>query len=133
MPRGDFWKHWTERLNEGGLVNPKTGCIEWQRSINSRGYGVIYVDGKLHLAHRAAWFAKNGAWPSPDKVTDHACNNKACINVDHLRELTNSENIRRAYPVRDPETERRRALGRAAQARSRAKKKAQRGESNYVV
>lgn len=133
MPRGDHWLPWQERLAQGGLRNETTGCIEWARSKNSRGYGVIFFDGKLRLAHRAAWYAAKGAWPSPTKVLDHICNNKSCVNVKHLRELTNGENIQRAYPFKDAETERRRAMNRAACARYRAKWKTGRGESNSLV
>lgn len=133
MPRGDHWQHWTDRLASGGLLNPETGCIEWQRSKNSRGYGVIYFDGKLQLAHRAAWLAEHGSWPTPGMVTDHICSNKGCVNVKHLRELTNGENIMRAYPKRDEEHERKRARGRAAEARYRARLKAKGGGGNRLV
>ncbi|UDL14902.1 endonuclease [Arthrobacter phage Sarge] len=119
MPRGDYWKHWTERLKDGVLLNPETGCIEWQRSKNNRGYGIIYLEGKHHLAHRAAWYAQHGEWPDPEKVTDHICNNKGCINVDHLRELPNHLNLRRAIPRGNAETERRRARQRKADAKRR--------------
>lgn len=119
MARGDHWKHWTDRLAEGGITNTATGCIEWQRSKNSRGYGVIYFDGKLRLAHRAAWFHKHGEWPDPDMVTDHICNNKICVNPDHLRELMNWQNLRRAIPRGDAATEKKRAAGRRADAKRR--------------
>jgi len=133
MPRGDHWNDWRLRLTQGSEPNPETGCLEWQRSKNNRGYGVIYFDGKLHLAHRAAWFAEHGAWPADGMVTDHICENKMCVNVEHLRELTNGENIMRAHPRGDEKTEHRRALNRKAKAKYRAKLKAQGGESNSVV
>lgn len=134
MPRGDHWKHWTERLEEGGTLNPQTGCIEWHRSKNSRGYGVIYFDGKLHLAHRAAWLAKHGEWPSAEMVTDHTCDNKACINVNHLRELPNHLNIRRAIPRGDERVEHKRAGWRRADAKRRGNYRyTEGGDSNSLV
>lgn len=134
MPRGDHWKPWTQRLSEGGTSNPLTGCIEWTRSKNSRGYGVIYFDGKLHLAHRAAWLFEHGAWPDPMQVIDHICNNKACVNVGHLRELPNHLNLRRAIPRGDAATEHRRALQRRADSKRRGTYKyTERGESNSLV
>lgn len=119
-PKKSRWPSWQERLN-AGWISDSRGCWVWQRSRNNRGYGVIYFDGRLHLAHRAAWLLAHGTWPAQGMVTDHICNNKACVNPAHLRELTNSENIARAYPRGDERTERRRMANRAAKARQRAK------------
>ena len=110
---------WKERLIEYSTVNPETGCREWDRATNNRGYGVTYVEGKNQLAHRAAWYAKYGKYPRPDMVTDHICENKRCINVDHLRELPNHLNLRRAIPRGDAETEARRKRQRIADAKRR--------------
>lgn len=53
------------------------------------GYGA----DRRELAHRAAWFRKNG--PIPDgMVIHHECGNRQCVNVDHLRCLTNLEHNR---------------------------------------
>lgn len=119
MARGSAWKHWTDRLDENALPDDNSGCLEWQKSKNNRGYGVIYFDGKLHLAHRAAWLRKHGQWPDSNMVIDHICNNKSCVNVDHLRELPNHLNLRRAIPRGDAATERRRARWRKADAKRR--------------
>lgn len=112
------WATWQERLVTG-CKETACGCWEWTRSKNNRGYGVIYFDGKLHLAHRAAWLMEHGEWPRKGKVIDHICQNKSCINPSHLRELENWQNIRRAYPIDDPKIRRRRELNRAAKARCR--------------
>lgn len=95
------------------------GCHLWQRAKNNRGYGVIYFDGKLRLAHRVAWFLHFGDWPDPRLVTDHICQVKACVNVAHLRELPNHLNLRRAYARGDAQTEHRRAQWRSANAKRR--------------
>lgn len=123
MPRGDFWPHWTERLTNG-FVETESGCHEWSGSRNNKGYGVVWFDGKLRLAHRAAWLKHHGEWPTPGLVVDHICENKACIRIDHLRLLTNGANIQRAYPRGDSETEARRARWRASGDRYRARLKA---------
>ena len=132
MPRGDFWPDWRERLASGYTVTAN-GCHEWNGSKNNKGYGVIWFDGRLHLAHRAAWLAAYGAFPAPGLVTDHVCENKGCVNVAHLRELTNAENIKRAYPRGDAATERRRALNNEAKKRYRARLAAKAGGPNPVV
>jgi len=84
------------------------GCHIWQKARNSRGYGVIWHDGKVRLAHRVAWFLKHGAWPIKGLVIDHICEVKACVNADHLREMENWRNVRRGRPVGDAADEERR-------------------------
>lgn len=100
-------------------IDERTGCHVWCRACQSRGYGVVWFDGKLHLAHRVAWFRKHGAWPTEGLVLDHICENKPCVNADHLRELPNHLNLRRAYRRGDVETEARRARWRKATAKRR--------------
>lgn len=105
--------------NRFRYVVDASGCHIWQRSLNNRGYGVVWFDGKVRLAHRVAWFLEHGRWPDPDLVTDHICEVKACVNVHHLRELPNHLNLRRAIPRGDAATERRRAIWRRANAKRR--------------
>lgn len=96
------------------------GCHEWLRARQSRGYGVVWFEGKLHLAHRVAWRRAYGEWPRQGLVVDHICNNKGCINVAHLQEVPNHINLRRAHPPKeDPKAERKRAMNRRAQAKMR--------------
>ena len=71
------------------------GCVETNYSTGSHGYGQIgWHDEdrrRMALTHRVAWIAKNG--PIPEGMTvDHICRNRKCLNVEHLRLLTNSEN-----------------------------------------
>lgn len=74
----------------------EAGCHIWNRAKNNRGYGVMFHDGKVRLAHRVSWFAKHGRWPAEGMVVDHMCDVKDCVNSEHLQELTNRENILRA-------------------------------------
>lgn len=79
-----------------GWAPSSTGCRIWQRARNNRGYGVIWAEGSLRLAHRVAWLLAYGRWPAPGLVLDHMCDTKACVNVEHLREVTNRLNVLRA-------------------------------------
>lgn len=66
-------------------------CWLWTASI-SDGYGQIWVDGRLRIAHRLSWEFING--PIPDGLDlDHRCGNRKCVNPAHLRPTTRSQNM----------------------------------------
>ena len=74
-------------------------CIEWQGA-RLRGYGI-----KLgRMAHRVIWEQQVGPIPE-GLVLDHLCQNKACINVEHLEPVTQLENLRRIKTFNGNKTE----------------------------
>lgn len=81
-----------ERLAAYSAVNEANGCIEWQRHINAQGYGMVWMDGKSERSHRAAWISAHGAIPDELHVL-HKCDNRKCINLNHLFLGTNSDNV----------------------------------------
>lgn len=66
-------------------------CLVWTGATTNRGYGNITVDGKSQPAHRYAWTVQRGEIPDGMHI-DHICHNRACVNVEHLRLATPSQN-----------------------------------------
>ena len=71
-------------------------CIEWTGALDRWGYGKMKVKdefGKIRTVgpHRAAWLATHGRIEG-DLVIDHLCRNRKCVNVEHLRLVTNAVN-----------------------------------------
>lgn len=69
-----------------------TDCIEWQKSKDRYGYGQQKFQGKVHFAHRVAFYKTYGWWPTPQ--CNHYCGNPGCINARHLYESTHADNMR---------------------------------------
>lgn len=69
-------------------------CTVWTGSVNTLGYGIVQIDGRLQLAHRIAYEAERGPIPE-GKVIDHLCRVRNCVKVEHLEAVTHKENVRR--------------------------------------
>lgn len=67
------------------------GCIIWTGGTISGGYGSHRVDGRMVLAHRYAWEREHGPIPEGMEV-DHICWERSCVNPEHLRLATRSQN-----------------------------------------
>ena len=68
-------------------------CLQWIGSLDNKGYGSLVRNGKSMKAHRYAWERANGPIPE-GMVIDHLCFNRGCVNADHLRLATHTQNRR---------------------------------------
>ena len=66
-------------------------CWEWTAKTNG-SYGQIRQDGLYVYAHRAVYELLVGPIPKGREI-HHLCENKLCINPDHLKVVTHQENI----------------------------------------
>ncbi len=83
------------RLNKRS-VHKDNGCIETTWKAHSNGHTNAKWKGRQYLAYRLAWEfyktpIKNGM------QINHKCHNGKCINVEHLYEGTQSDNMRDSY------------------------------------
>lgn len=71
-------------------------CWEFQGRPTKGGYGQIHWRGRSWRAHRVAYTLAKGEIPSGLDVL-HGCDNPPCVNPDHLRVGTDSDNIRDSF------------------------------------
>lgn len=89
---------WTcNRLMKKSTEDPTTGCLLWNGPLNKvGGYGRIWYREKSWRTHRLFYTLMVSDIPEGMDLM-HCCDNPRCINPNHLRPGTHSENIKEAY------------------------------------
>ena len=84
-----------ERFDAKWVPEPMSGCFLWLAYLNPAGYGKFKGAGREQVAHRFAYIRAKGPIPAGLEI-DHLCNNRGCVNSDHLEAVTHTENMRRS-------------------------------------
>ena len=85
-------------------IRSEEECWIWMGPFSFTGYGQIGVKGVGYCsnraipAHRMAVTIVRGDI-TPGKMILHKCNNRLCVNPNHLREGTHQENIQKQCPI----------------------------------
>ncbi len=91
------------RFIEKVQVQPN-GCWYWTASLDGKGYGNFYYNGRMDKAHKASYSIHKGAVPE-GKILDHTCHDprwcgggvtclhRRCVNPDHLAAVTWEYNL----------------------------------------
>ncbi len=70
-------------------------CWLWTGTISLQGYGAFKYDGKRQSAHRVSYKLFKGEMPS-NLIVRHKCDNRGCVNPDHLILGSSSDNYKDA-------------------------------------
>ena len=65
-------------------------CIEWWGAMWPNGYGRVSQHRRQYKAHRFIWEQCFGPI-EPGLILHHTCENKACVNPEHLELVTRAQ------------------------------------------
>ena len=86
-----------DRFHKRYVVNPITGCWDWQGGAHSKGYGKISAEGRSLRASRVSWELHYPDKPIGELCVCHTCDRPICVNPEHLFLGTHKDNAHDAF------------------------------------
>lgn len=72
-------------------IHKTSRCWVWLGKPGIHGYGRFYTGHSIELVHRISWYLHNNMYPH--LMVLHKCNNKLCVNPQHLKHGDHAENM----------------------------------------